>query len=197
MPSMNGPGPHPLLHLLDRTIAALAAVNAPIARVGRDLAASLIGAMVLLAIAQIVSRALFDYTLDWAEELARVALVWSVLMVSPFAYRSGAHVAIGSFAATLPPRLLLAASAALNALIIWICAEMLFQSVSFWARGLALTASALGIQMAWIYAIVPAAFVCLMLVGIELVMRLLRSLLGPDPDLTLVGAVPGVKSGGG
>ncbi len=194
---MNGPGPHPLLHFLDRVIAAFAAVNAPIARVGRDLAAALIGAMVLLAIAQILSRAMFDYTLDWAEELARVALVWSVLLVSPFAYRSGAHVAIGSFAATLPPRLLLAASAALNALVIWICAEMLVQSLSFWARGLALTASALGIQMAWIYAIVPAAFVCLMLIGIELVMRLLRSLLGPDPDLTLVGAVPGVKSGGG
>ena len=194
---MNGPGPHPLLHFLDRVIASFAAVNTPIARVGRDLAAALIGTMVLLAIAQILSRAMFDYTLDWAEELARVALVWSVLLVSPFAYRSGAHVAIGSFAATLPPRLLLVASAVLNALVIWICAEMLVQSLSFWTRGLALTASALGIQMAWIYAIVPAAFVCLLLVGIELVARLLRSLLSPDPDLTLVGAVPGVKPDGG
>ena len=194
---MNGTGPRPLLQFLDRLTAALATVNDPVARIGRDLAASLIGAMVLLALAQILSRALFSYTLDWAEELARVALVWSVLLVSPFAYRSGAHVAIGSFAAALPPRLLLAASAVLNALVIWICVEMLVQSVSFWERGLALTASALGIQMAWIYAIVPFAFVCLLLTGIELVARLLRSLLSPDPDLTLVGAVPGVKPAGG
>jgi TRAP-type C4-dicarboxylate transport system permease small subunit len=194
---MNGPGPHPFLHFLDRVTAILAAVNRPIARIGRDLAASLIGAMVLLALAQILSRALFDYTLDWAEELARVALVWSVLLVSPFAYRSGAHVAIGSFAAALPPRLLLSASAALNLLVIWICVEMLVQSVAFWQRGLVLTASALEIQMAWIYAIVPAAFLCLLLVGVELVIRLLRSLLGPDPDLTLVGAVAGVKPEGG
>ncbi|TFG79832.1 MAG: TRAP transporter small permease subunit [Chromatiales bacterium] len=194
---MNGPGPRPLLRLLDRLTASFAMVNEPVARVGRDLAASLIGAMVVLALAQILSRALFSYTLDWAEELARVALVWSVLLVSPFAYRSGAHVAIGSFAAALPPRLLLAASAVLNVLVLWICVEMLIQSVSFWARGLALTASALGIQMAWIYAIVPVAFVCLLLVGIELVLRLLRSLLSPDPDLTLVGAVPGVKPDGG
>jgi TRAP-type C4-dicarboxylate transport system permease small subunit len=190
---MNGPGPHPLLRFLDRLTATFAAVNRPVARIGRDLAASLIGAMVLLALAQILSRALFSYTLDWAEELARVALVWSVLLVSPFAYRSGAHVAIGSFAAALPPRLLMAASTILNLLVIWICVEMLVQSLTFWQRGLALTASALGIQMAWIYAIVPVAFVCLILVGIELVIRLLRSLLGPDPDLTLVGAVPGVK----
>lgn len=190
---MNGPGPHPLLRFLDRLTAIFAAVNRPVARIGRDVAASLIGAMVLLALAQIFSRALFSYTLDWAEELARVALVWSVLLVSPFAYRSGAHVAIGSFAAALPPRLLMAASTILNLLVIWICVEMLVQSLTFWQRGLALTASALGIQMAWIYAIVPVAFVCLILVGIELVIRLLRSLLGPDPDLTLVGAVPGVK----
>ena len=194
---MNGPGLHPFLRFLDRVTAILAAVNRPIARIGRDLAASLIGAMVALALAQILSRALFDYTLDWAEELARVALVWSVLLVSPFAYRSGAHVAIGSFAAALPPRLLLAASAALNLLVIWICVEMFVQSLAFWQRGLALTASALNIQMAWIYAIVPAAFVCLLLVGVELVVRLLRSLLGPDPDLTLVGAVAGVKPDGG
>ena len=193
---MNGPGPHPLLRFLDRLTATFAAVNRPVARIGRDLAASLIGAMVLLALAQILSRALFSYTLDWAEELARVALVWSVLLVSPFAYRSGAHVAIGSFAAALPPRLLMAASTILNLLVIWICVEMLVQSLTFWQRGLALTASALGIQMAWIYAIVPVAFVCLILVGIELVIRLLRSLLGPDPDLTLVGAVPGVKTDG-
>jgi TRAP-type C4-dicarboxylate transport system permease small subunit len=193
---MNGPGPPPLLRFLDRLTALFAAVNRPVARIGRDLAASLIGAMVLLALAQILSRALFSYTLDWAEELARVALVWSVLLVSPFAYRSGAHVAIGSFAAALPPRLLVAASTILNLLVIWICVEMLVQSLTFWQRGLALTASALGIQMAWIYAIVPVAFVCLLLVGIELVIRLLRSLLDPDPDLTLVGAVPGVKTDG-
>jgi TRAP-type C4-dicarboxylate transport system permease small subunit len=195
-PSMNGPGPHRLLRFLDRSAAALAGVNEPIARVGRDLAASLIGAMVLLALAQILSRALFSYTLDWAEELARWALVWSVLLVSPFAYRSGAHVAIGSFAAALPPRLLLAASAVLNMLVIWICERMLVQSFSFWSRGLSLTASALGVQMAWVDAIVPAAFVFLLLVGAELVVRLLRSLLAPDPDLSLVGAVPGVKPEG-
>jgi TRAP-type C4-dicarboxylate transport system permease small subunit len=193
---MNGPGPHPLLRFVDRLVAVLAAVNTPIARLGRDLSAALIAAMVALALAQILSRALFSYTLDWAEELARVALVWSVLLVAPFAYRSGAHVSIASFAAALPPRLLLAVSLLLNLLIGWICLEMLRQSLPFWARGLTLTASALGIQVAWIYAIVPVAFTCLLLVAAELVLRLLRSLARPDPDLTLVGAVPGVEPDG-
>lgn len=194
---MTGTGLTPFLDFLDRLTATLAAVNAPIARVGRDFAGVLIGAMAVLALAQILSRAVFSYTLDWAEELARVALVWSVLLVAPFAYRSGAHVSIASFAAELPPRLLLAVSTALNAMIIWICAEMLVQSLDFWSRGLNLTASAIRIQLAWIYSIVPVAFTCLLLVGVELVFRLVRSLLRPDPNLTLAGAVPGVKSGEG
>lgn len=193
---MTGAIPNRLLRLADRVIAVLAAVNQPIALVGRNLAAGLIGAMVALALAQILSRALFSYTLDWAEELARVALVWSVLLVAPFAYRSGAHVAIGSLAASLPPRLLVVASAALNLLVLWICVEMFRQSLAFWSRGLALTASALGIQMAWIYAIVPVAFACLVFVAIELVVRLLRSLVAPDNELTLAGAVPAVKPDG-
>jgi TRAP-type C4-dicarboxylate transport system permease small subunit len=171
----------------------LAAVNAPVARTGRNLSAALIGAMVALALAQILSRAVFAYTLEWAEELARLALVWSVLLVAPFAYRSGAHVAIDSLAASLPPRLIVATSLALNCLVLWICAEMFRQSLAFWERGLTLTASALGVQMAWIYAIVPAAFAFLILVGLELVLRLAASLARPDPDLTLVGTVPAVK----
>jgi TRAP-type C4-dicarboxylate transport system permease small subunit len=50
--------------------------------------------------------------------------------------------------------------------------------------------------MAWIYAIVPAAFACLVLVAVELVARLLRSLVAPDNELTLAGAVPAVKPDG-
>ena len=178
-----------------RAAGWLAAVNAPVARAGRNLSAALIGAMVALALAQILSRALFDYTLDWAEELARVALVWSVLLVAPFAYRSGAHVAIDSLAASLPPRLIVATSLALNLLVLWICAEMFHQSLAFWSRGLTLTASALGVQMAWIYAIVPLALAFLILVGLELVLRLAASLARPDPELTLAGTVPAVKPG--
>jgi TRAP-type C4-dicarboxylate transport system permease small subunit len=184
---------HAALALAARAAAMLSRVNAPVARTGRNLSATLIGAMVALALAQILSRALFAFTLDWAEELARVALVWSVLMVAPFAYRSGAHVAIDSLAASLPPRLIISVSLVLNLLVLWICAEMFRQSLAFWSRGLTLTASALGVQMAWIYAIVPAAFAFLILVGLELVLRLLVSLGRPDPELTLAGTVPGIR----
>lgn len=177
----------------DRLIAGIARVNAPVCRWGRNAAAALIACMMALAVAQIVSRAAFSHTLDWAEELARFMLVWAVLLVTPFAYRSGAHVAIDSFAHALPPRLLLAASTLLNLLAGWICVRFLIESISFWQRGLSLSASALPVQMAWVYAIVPLALSVMTLVALELVLRLIGAQFRPDPKLRLSGAVPLVE----
>ncbi len=179
---------------LDALIRILAGINAPLCRAGRNAAGALIGAMMALAIAQICSRAAFDHTLDWAEELARFMLVWSVLLVAPYAYRSGQYVAIGSFAQALPPRLLLLTCAGLNSLAAWICAMLLVESGAFWQRGLNLSASALPLQMAWVYVIVPVALTALLLVAVELVLRVLAALLRPDPELRLAGAVPFLSS---
>jgi TRAP-type C4-dicarboxylate transport system permease small subunit len=148
--------------------------------------------MLALALAQIVSRGLFHYSLDWAEELARVALVWSVLLVAPYAYRKGAHVAIVSFAEALPPRLLAATSLVLNGLIVWILAVLFGESFAFWRRGLEITAATLDLKMAWIYAIVPAAFALLILVGVELIARLALHLGGAAAGIAMEGAMPAV-----
>ncbi|MCE3003145.1 MAG: TRAP transporter small permease subunit [Xanthomonadaceae bacterium] len=189
---MHDRAPPGLLRFVDRAIAVIARVNRPLARGGRSAAGALVAGMLLLAIAQIVTRAVFDLTLDWAEELARFMLVWAVLLVAPFAYRSGAKVAISGLVQSLPPRLLLFTSIVLNLLAGWICLMLLVESIPFWQRGLALSASALPIQMAWIYAIVPLALLALVLVAVELVLRLCASAFRPDLDLRLVGSVASV-----
>ncbi len=148
--------------LLQRIASALGRVNAPLARAGRSVAALLLAAMLGLALAQVLSRGLFDHSLDWAEELARVALVWSVLLVAPQAYRSGAHVAIVSFADALPRRLL------------------------------EITASTMDLKMAWIYAVVPFAFAALLLVALELLARLLLEVMGARSGIVMEGAMPAV-----
>ncbi len=189
---MRNPRPNPLLATLDRSIAVLATVNQPVARAGRRAAGLLVACMLALALVQIVSRAIFGHTLDWAEELARFMLVWAVLLVAPFAHRSGAKVAIDSLARSLPPRLLLMVSVLLNLLAGWICFMLLAESFAFWQRGLSLSASALPIRMAWVYAIVPAALLAMMLVAAELVLRLVATAFRPDPKLRLIGSVAAV-----
>jgi TRAP-type C4-dicarboxylate transport system permease small subunit len=181
-----------MMSLLQRTSAALGRLNGPLSVAGRNLAGALLAVMLALALAQIVSRGVFHYSLDWAEELARVALVWSVLLVGPYAYRKGAHVAIVSFAEAIPPRLLAVVSLVLNCLIVWILAVLFIESFAFWRRGLEIMASTLEIKMAWIYAIVPAAFAMLILVGVELIGRLLLHLSGAPSGIVMEGAMPAV-----
>ena len=181
-----------MMSLLQRTSAALGRINGPLSRTARNLAGALLAAMLGLALAQIVSRGLFDHSLDWAEELARVALVWSVLLTGPYAYRKGAHVAIVSFAEALPRRMLVVASLLLNLLVVWILSALLLESVAFWRRGLDISASTLDIKMAWIYWIVPASFTLLILVGLELIARLLVHLGGGPSGIVMEGAMPAV-----
>jgi len=178
--------------LLLRVATALGRLNRPLSVLARNLAAALLAVMLALALAQIVSRGLFHHSLDWAEELARVALVWSVMLTSPYAYRHGAHVAIVSFAEALPPRLLAFVSLLLNLLILWILGVLFVESFAFWARGLDIMASTLGVKMAWVYAVVPAAFAMLILVGLELLARLLLHVSGAPSGIVMEGAMPAV-----
>jgi TRAP-type C4-dicarboxylate transport system permease small subunit len=171
-------------------IRLLAAINAPIARWGRSSAAVLLAAMLAVAIAQIVSRAAFNYTLDWAEEVARMALVWSVLLAAPLGYRSGGHVAIAAFVESLPPRLLYATALALNLLIGWICIVLLIEGIDFVERGLTIVASAVPIRMGFVYAIMPASLAAMLLVACEAVLHLVVALRDGRYDLQLSGAVP-------
>jgi TRAP-type C4-dicarboxylate transport system permease small subunit len=181
---------------MDSVIRLLAAINAPIARWGRSFAAVLLAAMLVVAIAQILSRAAFNYTLDWAEEVARMALVWSVLLAAPLGYRSGGHVAIAAFSESLPPRLLYATALLLNLLIGWICVELLVESIGFVQRGLTIVASALPIRMGYVYVIMPVSLAAMLLVACEAVLHLAVALRDGRYDLQLSGAVPVMHDGG-
>jgi len=178
-----------------RTLAAalrlLAKLNAPIARWGLSFSAALLALMLAVALAQIASRGLFNHTLDWAEEIARWALVWGALLAAPMGYRAAGHVAITMLVEALSPRLLYALAIAINLLIGWICLMFLIEGIAFVGRGSTLVATALPLSMGWVYAIVPLSLAALLSVSVEAVLRLLHDLVsgeaGREP---LVGVVP-------
>ncbi len=154
------------------------------------MAAILLAVMLAVALAQILLRAVFNYTLDWGEDIARMALVWSVLLTAPIGYRSGSHVAIGAFAESLPPRLLYWTAVLVNLLVGWICVMLLVESRELVLRGLTITAATVPIQMVWVYSVVPVVFIALIAVSMEVSLRLLRALLTGRFDLLLSGVVP-------
>lgn len=179
---------------MKRALAAalrlLGSLNAPIARWGLSVSALFLAFMLVVALAQILSRVLFNHTLDWAEEAARMALVWSALLAAPIGYRAAGHVAITAFIEGLSMRTLCVTGVIVNALIAWICAIFLLESFDFVARGSTIVSTGLGIKMSFVYSIVPVALLALLLVALEAILRLLRAIFADEPELLLVGVVP-------
>lgn len=55
-----------------------------------------------LVIAQVVSRYALAHSIDWAEEVARLAFVWAMFLAIPHGIRSGIHVGIDVVVIRLP-----------------------------------------------------------------------------------------------
>lgn len=51
-------------------------------------------AMVLVVAAQVVMRYAFNGSFDWAEEVSRIAFVWTIFLAIPLGIRDGTHVGI-------------------------------------------------------------------------------------------------------
>ena len=48
--------------------------------------------MVLVVSAQVVIRYVFNDSLDWADEVSRIAFVWTIFLAIPLGIRDGTHV---------------------------------------------------------------------------------------------------------
>ncbi|MGR4867541.1 TRAP transporter small permease [Variovorax sp. LARHSF232] len=98
--------PGRMLDLLDRAVTAalLAAV----------------AAMVGVVSAQVLLRYGFNRSIDWADEISRLAFVWSIFLAIPLGVRQGAHIGIDVVVLKFPPavqRVLRRLAAALSALM--------------------------------------------------------------------------------
>ncbi|KFN47138.1 TRAP transporter small permease [Arenimonas metalli] len=71
-------------------------------RVEDALLAGLLGALLLLSVAQIALRLLFDSGLDWAEPVSRAGVLWLALLGALGATRTGKHIAIDALPRALP-----------------------------------------------------------------------------------------------
>jgi len=75
-------------------LRALAAVNTPALRLGRQLAWLALALMVVLILLQVVFRYVFNNALAWPDEGARFLMLWMTGLVAPSAFRWGGFVAI-------------------------------------------------------------------------------------------------------
>lgn len=67
----------------------------------------MIGAATMVAVvsAQVVMRYVFNGSFDWADEVSRIAFVWTIFLAIPLGIRDGTHVGIELLVQRFPHRL--------------------------------------------------------------------------------------------
>ena len=108
------PWPLRLLAALDRVVTGLL------------LAA--VAVMVTVVASQVFLRYGFNRSIDWADEIGRMAFVWAIFLAIPLGVRDAAHIGIDLAVEKLPPtwrgplrRAGSALSAAMMIVIAWVC----------------------------------------------------------------------------
>jgi TRAP-type transport system small permease protein len=162
VPAAPAAWPLRLLDALDRAVTAalLAAV----------------GVMVAVVSAQVALRYGLNRSFDWADEIGRLAFVWSIFLAIPLGVKKGSHIGIDIAVDTLPPALRDAAkragaalSAAMMAAIAWaalgVCREQWDEPMSTlqWSVGWFIVPVAIGAALSALHLVriaivgVPAA----------------------------------------
>ncbi len=86
----------------------------------------LMGVMIVVVSVQVVLRYAFNSSIGWADEVSRLAFVWSVFLAIPICAREGLHVGMELLTVRLPElvqsglaRLMALGSAGLMVLVCW------------------------------------------------------------------------------
>ena len=139
----------------------------------------LTGVLVLLVSANVFARYVLEIGIGWAEEISRLAFVWTVFLGAYVALCRKGHMAIELGLNAVPP----AARPAFLALsrifvlvflavLIWAGAKLVIATVGFGRQS-----PMLGISAAWGYLAVPVA-------GVLMFLEALRSLFAGEPPAT-------------
>ena len=119
----------------------------------------LLGAMIVLAVTQIVLRNGFGGGFIWADETLRLMVLWLALAGAVAAARADKHLAINVLARALPPRGQSAARFITNGFTAAICGLLAWHSWRFVQQSLAFEDVLVGDLPAWWFQVVlPVAF---------------------------------------
>jgi len=107
------------------------------------------------------------------------------VIVAPWANRNGSHAAIETFVNAIPLIFARIIRVIVNLLVLWILYRFFTEAVAYVGSGMRMRANSIDIPVAWFRAIVPVSMAMLFLVGVELVIRDLLSVVMRRQDLDL------------
>lgn len=127
------------------------------------LSMSLLVAMFMLVILQVVSRYVFQSPLSWTEELARYVMIWMIFVASAHLTSTGEHIAITLIDKVLPPAWRRGVIV-LSCLIVAVaCLFLIPPGWKFVSRMFRAASPAMSLPMGWVY-LAALSGVCLIMV---------------------------------
>lgn len=183
-----------------RPIRLLEEFNTRILAFCRIVAIAGLGLMVLIILVQVFFRYVLNNALPWPDEAARFCMLWMTGLMAPSAYRWGSFVSIDMIKDSMGRH----AAGILNLFMLLLGLAVLFVALQFaekhirsgWlfnSGSLKLPLQLIGgesvrVKLAWMYMSLPAGFILMVLVSIELILKQLHELLdgsvsyGDPPD---------------
>lgn len=146
-----------------------------------NLAWVMLFAITLLNIVQVFYRYVLNDALSWTEEASLWMLVWISFCILPVAYRKGLNISMMLFRDMLKRnRFEYMIRCLYHLVVILIACVCLYQSWLMYKGGWRLELAALEVKKAWIYIIMPPAWILLILMVIEGFIKDFSGIINPE-----------------
>ncbi len=119
------------------------------------LTSAILVALLLIVLAQIVSRYVFNSSLSWTEEAARYLMIWGVLLGAGLAYLNGYLISIEIFIDRFPAPLRRVIHVVNRLLSLFFTGILTVYGINLCIMGAQMESPALEIPYLWIYLAVP------------------------------------------
>jgi len=152
----------------NKLISLLSSVNSKVEWICTNISWVLLFAITMLNIVQVFYRYVLNDALSWTEEASLWMMVWISFVILPVAYRKGLNISMMLFRDMLKRnRFEYTIRCVYHVIVLVISLVCLNQAWIMYMGGYRLELPALEISKAWVYIIMPPAWVLLILMVVE------------------------------
>ncbi len=185
-----------MVDALTKLLTWLISVNNWVLRIGKTVAWVVLVVMVIVILLQVFFRYVLNSALSWPDEAARFMMLWMTCLIAPLAYRHGGFVAIEMVPQALPRSI-----AGPLMLAIWVISLIVLLVAAYFGWGhtmgfggnfdsssLKIPLDLIGfesmrVKLRYMYGSLLVGMWLLISVNIELMLRMIITMIRPDAEL--------------
>lgn len=182
---------------LNKLSVFLDRLNGWFEKIAVNFAWSMLLAITLLNIVQVFYRYVLNNALSWSEEASLWMMVWITFIILPIAYHKGLNISMMLFRDMLKKnRVEYIIRCFFHLIVILIAVVCFSQAWQMYKGGSRIELPALEVSKAWVYAVMPPAWIFLILAALGAMVRDFIGILDPEAARAKEAAIDAVAEGG-